>query len=202
MAHPSQAEDHPAVLVEVHAVVLVSVQVLEEEVHGLLVVLLLQTTDIFAPFTHEWVFYGGSALCANSFTHPQQLPKFILEKLLQLCSAQRVGVSFPASIFIEGFDEEAHGLADVRHPGSCFQKTQIKSGVNPNHVARLLFPFSDVLSVEQRTNSFLPVELWLKQRSPVKRWDTSLVSSTQLGDKNTLGVSTRAHSDFHSVTGL
>lgn len=50
MAHPSQAEDHPAVLVEVHAVVLVRVQVLEEEVHGLLVVLLLQTADIFCIF--------------------------------------------------------------------------------------------------------------------------------------------------------
>lgn len=46
VAHPSQAEDHPAVLVEVHAVVLVSVQFLEDEVHGPLVLLLYMTGDV------------------------------------------------------------------------------------------------------------------------------------------------------------
>lgn len=44
VAHHGQAEDHPAVLIEVHAVVLVRVQVLEDEVHGPLVVVLLRMT--------------------------------------------------------------------------------------------------------------------------------------------------------------
>lgn len=50
VAHPSQAEDHPAVLVEVHAVVLVSVQVFEDEVHWPLVGGVLHMTEMAATF--------------------------------------------------------------------------------------------------------------------------------------------------------
>lgn len=50
VAHPSQAEDHPAVLVEVHAVVLVSVQVFEDEVHCPLVGGVLHMTERAATF--------------------------------------------------------------------------------------------------------------------------------------------------------
>lgn len=140
MAHSSQAEDHPAILVEVHTVVLVSVQVFEDEVHGPLVVLLLHMTEMFATFPHERVVCKGSVLWTNSSTHHQQLSKFILEKLLQLCFAQRVGVPFSASIFTEGFDEEGHGLTDVRHPGSCFQMAQIQNQAIP--IMRNVFFFS------------------------------------------------------------
>lgn len=52
VAHPSQAEDHPAILVEVHAVVLVSVQVFEDEVHCPLVVGVLHMTEPSATFRH------------------------------------------------------------------------------------------------------------------------------------------------------
>lgn len=66
------------------------------------------------------VSFEGVFLC-EGFTHRQELPELILEKLLELRLAQLVGVSFSAGVLAEGFDEEGHGLADVRHPGSCFQ---------------------------------------------------------------------------------
>lgn len=53
VAHPSQAEDHPAILVEVHTVVLVSVQVLEDVVHCPLVVAVLHRTEISATFRRQ-----------------------------------------------------------------------------------------------------------------------------------------------------
>lgn len=55
VAYPSNAEDHRAILVEVHTVVLVSVQVLEDEVHLPLVVAVLHRTEILATFGRQTI---------------------------------------------------------------------------------------------------------------------------------------------------
>lgn len=129
MAHPSEAEDHPAILIEVHAVVLVGVQVLEDLVHCPLVVAFLYTADMFATFRHPAVLLqvwfkhnlerGLFRRSDREVAHPQQLSQLVLEELLQLCLAQGVGVPLSACIFTEGLDEEAHGFAHVRHGGNC-----------------------------------------------------------------------------------
>lgn len=127
VAHPSEAEDHPAVLVEIHTVVLVGVQVLEDLVHCPLVVAFLwqrcsQLSDI-KPFVTAVVKHslerGLFRRSEREVAHPQQLSQFILKKLLQLCLAQGVGVPLSACIFTEGLDEEGHGFTHVRHGGNC-----------------------------------------------------------------------------------